>query len=449
MHEEKTIPAFVKCIRFDSIPLEKAHYTEEGYLVDTPILTSVGIFEYQNPDGSIRRELRLPEHVFKPESLATYEGKPIIVTHDAGKVDKNNVSRESVGTILSKGFQDGNDVRAKIVVHDTNELKRCGLKELSLGYSLDLIEEQGEWNGQHYDAIQTNIVINHLALVANARAGEQARLNIDGKEKHSEEGGKTEMAKNKAKTRRDSDDPAVKLAEEVLANAGVVEPEKTAVDNEGELTLEEKVQAIKERQDSEGKTEPADLEEAKGVIERKDEDIATLLEALETQQAEKDFTEGLEKQDEEDKPEENTDNDTVASTEEETKTDEDETEESAATEEKTLNSDSIDKAFRERLAVIRIGDKLNLDGLENKSLSEAKKAIIAAVNPNMRLDGKGDTYINAAYDIAISSLNERRDGVSGQRKAMYGGSHRTQRADSSNKSLAEAARKKMISGGKE
>lgn len=447
MHEEKTIPAFVKCIRFDSIPLEKAHYTEEGYLVDTPILTSVGIFEYQNPDGSIRRELRLPEHVFKPESLASYEGKPIIVTHDAGKVDKNNVSRESVGTVLSKGFQDGNDVRAKIVVHDTNELKRCGLKELSLGYSLDLIEEQGEWNGQHYDAIQTNIVINHLALVANARAGEQARLNIDGKEKHSEEGGKTEMAKNKANTRRDSDDPAVKLAEEVLANAGVVEPEKTAVDNEGEMTLEEKVQAIKERQDSEEKTEPTNLDEANEIIERKDEDIKTLLEALETQQAEKDFAEGLEKQDEEDKPAENQDNETVATSEnEETNTDEDE--QSVAEEEKPLNVDAMDKAFSERLAVVRTGDKLNLDGLEKMSLSQAKKTVIAAINPNMRLDGKSDTYINAAYDMAVASLNEKKDGVSMQRKAMYGGSHRTQRADSANKSLAAAAREKMISGGK-
>ena len=187
-------PAVAKVIRYDSIPL-KATYTAEGYLRDTPIVTSVGIFDYHNEDGSLRKELRLPEHVFAPESLKSYKGKPVIVTHDAGTVTKNNVEQEAIGTILSDGIRDGNDVRAEIIIHDTDELKRCGLKELSLGYSLDLIEEPGEWQGQHYDAIQTNIMINHLALVANARAGEQARLNIDGKDT-SKKGGK-----NMAETR--------------------------------------------------------------------------------------------------------------------------------------------------------------------------------------------------------------------------------------------------------
>ena len=212
-------PAVAKVIRYDSIPL-KATYTAEGYLRDTPIVTSVGIFDYHNEDGSIRKELRLPEHVFAPESLKSYKGKPVIVTHDAGTVNKNNVEQEAIGTILSDGIRDGNDVRAEIIIHDTDELKRCGLKELSLGYSLDLIEEPGEWQGQHYDAIQTNIMINHLALVSNARAGEQARLNIDGKDT-SKKGGKNmaNTTKKKAK-RRDEDDTAVELAKTVLEQAG-------------------------------------------------------------------------------------------------------------------------------------------------------------------------------------------------------------------------------------
>ena len=47
--------------RFDSIPLSDTYFTPEGYLIDNPILTRVGIFEYHNPDGTIRRELRLPD----------------------------------------------------------------------------------------------------------------------------------------------------------------------------------------------------------------------------------------------------------------------------------------------------------------------------------------------------------------------------------------------------
>ncbi len=179
------------CIRLDA--KDSTYFTAEGYLVDHPILTSCGIFEYTNPDGSTRRELRLPEHVFAPASLKSYRGKPVIITHDAGAIDKDNVDREQIGTILSDGYKDGDDVRAEIIIHDTDKMKDCGLRELSLGYNLDLIEEPGVWNGEPYDAIQTNIMINHLALVASARAGEQARLNIDGSDEPELKGGKKSM----------------------------------------------------------------------------------------------------------------------------------------------------------------------------------------------------------------------------------------------------------------
>ncbi len=69
-------PKLARVLRLDSIPLVKATYTPEGYLEDTPILTSTGIFEYTNPDGSIRRELRLPEEVFQT-------GKPCIILREA------------------------------------------------------------------------------------------------------------------------------------------------------------------------------------------------------------------------------------------------------------------------------------------------------------------------------------------------------------------------------
>ena len=166
--------------RLDSIPLDMTYFTDEGYLVDHPIVTSVGIFVYHNPDGSERRELRLPEEVFAAKSLASYKGKPVIITHEAGYVDTENVQEEHVGTVLSEGYQDGNDVRTEIIIHDMDTVRNIGLRELSLGYNLRLEEIPGVWEGQPYDAIQRDIEINHLALVDKARAGEQARLNIDG-----------------------------------------------------------------------------------------------------------------------------------------------------------------------------------------------------------------------------------------------------------------------------
>lgn len=170
--------------RLDSIRMDQTYYTEEGYLVDHPIVTRCGIFEYEDPQArdGIRRELRIPEEVFSEKSLASYEGKPIIITHDAGEIDKNNVHREQIGTILSKGYQDGESVRCKIVIHNTDALKRCGLRELSLGYSQTPEEKPGKYQGQSYDCIQRDIEINHLALVGEARAGDAARLNIDHKD---------------------------------------------------------------------------------------------------------------------------------------------------------------------------------------------------------------------------------------------------------------------------
>ena len=120
-------PKLSHVVRLDSIPLSQTYFTPEGYLHDRPILTTTGIFEYINPDGSVRRELRLPDEVFAPESLETYKGKPVIITHDAGLITADNVAEEQIGTILSDGYRSGNDVRAEIIIHDTEGMKECGL----------------------------------------------------------------------------------------------------------------------------------------------------------------------------------------------------------------------------------------------------------------------------------------------------------------------------------
>lgn len=443
-------PAAERKVRYDSIPI-KAIYTEEGYLRDTPVVTSVGIFDYKNEDGSIRKELRLPEHVFAPESLKSYKGKPIIITHDAGLVNKNNVEQEGVGTILSEGFQDGNDVRAEIIIHDTDEVKRCGLKELSLGYSLDLIEEPGEWNGEHYDAVQTNIIINHLALVESARAGEQARLNIDGKEK-SEKGGKTAMANTKKKTKRkdENDATAVELAKTVLEETGE-ENKVTADDDSAPVTAdpaaqqeegsggiqpsEELLKSIrdrKDRRDSEQEEAPANLDEANEVIRQQNEDIDALLEMLNKQQESENGENPTENTDDDDERE-NTDDD-----EEEANADDDEAE-SEEEEEKpfAMNADSIDALVRARAAMSRLGEKYNIDGLDELSMSNAMRKVISVATPGIRLDSEAE--LKGAFKVAVATLKSQKT-VEDQRRQMHSGI----RADGYKGSQADAARQRMI-----
>lgn len=462
------------CIRLDA--KDRTYFTDEGYLVDHPILTSVGIFEYTNPDGSVRRELRLPEHVFAEESLKTYKGKPIIITHEAGVVSKDNVDREQIGTILTEGYRDGENVRAEIIIHNTDAMKDCGLKELSLGYNLDLIEEPGEWNGEAYDAIQTNIVINHLALVANARAGEQARLNIDSSDAPELKGARATAVKlpgaqsghltparndgiDEIKNKKGGKENVLKTSvngdsldltpEELIEAIKSYKASKATGSPDGEENAEDA--AVTEPEKEEAASEPEipvpGIPETPGKPEKMEKDgegikalipiVEQLLEGIKAIAGEGaaqtgtamdgDGTEGCfgagEPEDE------NTDGSDDQS--------------------RSMNADSADDVFRQRLSICRMGDILNLKGLEDKSILEGKKAIIAKVLPDIRLDGKGPAYLDAAYDLAVSNAGKRKD-ISYQKNQMIG-STPNQRMDGKNESMASTARQRMIEreGGKE
>ncbi len=446
-------PKLKRVKRLDSVPLEKVEYTPEWFLIDRPIVTSIGIFEYTDPDGKIRRELRLPEHVFSEKSLATYEGKPVIITHEAGRVDKDNVGDEIVGTILSKGEPDGDNVRAKIIIHDIDAVKQSNLRELSLGYDLVLDETPGEWNGQHYDAIQTEIVINHLAIVREARAGEQARLNIDSTENNALQKGANVMAGKAVKQTKatNSDDNRKKIAayearrkrrldeaeaeekkkEEAAANAdtdsGVTEEIKENGDTPptDKPTVEERVSLIKDRRDRrDADGDAADLEAAKAAIAEQDEDIEQLIEIVEELQAANDIAAA------------NKDNGESGD-----KENKDEGEPPAPDSgEKPINADSVDEMLTERLKLVRIGDRLNLDGLETLKPLDAKKRIIKAIKPDLHLDGKSSHYVNTAFDIALQELDSRKS-TDYQRRQMFNADGRN-RADSG--SSAMSARERMI-----
>lgn len=436
--------------RLDSISLDKTYYTEEGYLVDHPIVTTCGIFEYKNEDGSTRRELRLPENVFNEKSLESYKGKPIIITHDAGEVDKENVRREQIGTIMSAGYPDGDNVRCEIIIHDTNALNKCGLKELSLGYSLDTDDTPGVWKGEKYDCIQKNIEINHLALVGEARAGEAARLNIDSKDddKTILKGGKISMKSETTGYR--ADEGADLTPEEMEAAIALFKAQKAAENVTGEgvdgedpeapeaeevptapATDKNPVDMVREnvdRRDAEGSSMAPEE-----IIAEQKADLDTLLAEIDKMQASSDM------ETEADGCEENADaegEDIPAPTAE-----------GEEKEDKGVNMDSVDQRFKERLDICRMADKLNLDGVESLSITEGRKKIIKAVNPKINLDGKSDTYISAAYDIAKDTFKERKS-TDTQRQQMLDSQVRKDAKEECN---SNTARKQMISrmtGGK-
>lgn len=435
-------------MRTDSVPVDE-HYSAEGYFYDNPILTRTGIFKYTLEDGSERRELRRPEDVFDPESLASYEGKPIIITHDAQVIDKDNAHRERVGTILTPGQQDGETVRAKIVIDDPDAVKASGLRELSVGYYQDLIMEPGEWNGEPYDAIQTHIRVNHLALVAVARAGDDARLNMDSQDSN---GGMTPMDENEKMNNPTQDDDATVDTTKPTTDDGEgagSPPVTPGLDPVGvQAAIKAYLTATTGGATADDENNPAAGGDPTKPTEDDGEDnptkpdalaeITARRDAMEDGQAKADINTLLSMLDAANARADAAEDDTEPTEDEDDNPDDSNSQ---------LNHDSasaIAAQVSQRVELCRLGDKLHLDGMESMPVMQAKKKVVHAVIPGMRLDGKSSAYINAAFDIAKGKINGRKT-VADQRRQVFN-------ADSANaavrnvgkKNDPDAARNRMI-----
>jgi len=145
-------------------------------------LTRSGVFDYRNPDGSIRREWRPPDEVNKPESLATLVGAPFTDDHpNEGRVTIENADRLSRGSVFEPRM-DGVVVVGTISVTSKPVITKmqAGKVQVSCGYECDVENVAGVTSeGERYDCIQRNIQYNHVALVAVGRAGPQASIRMD------------------------------------------------------------------------------------------------------------------------------------------------------------------------------------------------------------------------------------------------------------------------------
>ena len=168
-------------LRFDRNPLPKVSKTKEGYIKGMAIVTRTGIFKYVDNQGNIRLELRHPDQVLEAESLESLKQIPITVEHPTVLVDSTNAKNLSVGLTGETVKVDGENIKTTVTITALDGINAVdnGKEELSLGYTLDLEEEEGVYNGQPYTHRQKNIRYNHLAIVERGRAGANARLNFD------------------------------------------------------------------------------------------------------------------------------------------------------------------------------------------------------------------------------------------------------------------------------
>jgi uncharacterized protein len=144
-------------------------------------LTRTGVLEYRNPDGSVRRELRIPSEVFDSASLATLEDAPVTNEHQ-GMVTAEDYHSKAAGHVSGSPRADGGRISANLVIQDATLIADIDVgskREVSCGYHCKLDHSPGTYEGAPYDCIQREIRYNHVAIVPRGRAGSDVALRLD------------------------------------------------------------------------------------------------------------------------------------------------------------------------------------------------------------------------------------------------------------------------------
>nr|DAW20161.1 MAG TPA: hypothetical protein [Caudoviricetes sp.] len=162
-------------------------YTDEGFLRVPGKAARTGIQEYlaselglkDRAPNDIIRVYRPAEEVFNDTSLQSYLGADVTNNHPPTLVNASTYRNTSVGVVTSIGRQDGDFVIVDMVIKDKDAIKavETGKCELSAGYTAVYDDTPGTTpEGEPYDFRQTQIKINHVAIVDRARAGAMARI---------------------------------------------------------------------------------------------------------------------------------------------------------------------------------------------------------------------------------------------------------------------------------
>jgi uncharacterized protein len=169
---------------FDRVPISGVKETKDGYLVALPRAGRTGIQIYKGaelmrPDLGDVAVLRPEEEVFHADAMRSLANKPVTLAHPPVPVTPANWSRYAKGHSGEEIVRDGDSVRVPLMLADAAAISAFhdGVRELSIGYSTDLQWTPGVTkDGDPYDAVQTKIEANHIALVKRARGGDRLRF---------------------------------------------------------------------------------------------------------------------------------------------------------------------------------------------------------------------------------------------------------------------------------
>lgn len=227
----------------------------------------------ETDDDGIVKIYREEAEVFRPETIASFEGKPITITHPKEFVNPNNWATLAKGSMQNVRRGEGeqkNDLVADLLITDAMAiaLVKNGLREVSCGYEAEY-EQDGEGKGS-----QTNIVGNHLALVRNGRAGSKYAIND-----HKGEDSMTKLEKLLAKLGITKDSVMAKTIDEAMKEDEKKDDKKEK--SEDAVSYDELVQCVKDlgekvaafsKEKSKDEEKPAAKKEAKKDDKAEDEE---------------------------------------------------------------------------------------------------------------------------------------------------------------------------------
>lgn len=120
------------------------------------------------------RVYRSEKEVRSPESMQTFSHAPITMDHPAEPVTPQNWADLAKGEVSTEAKWEDNHISLPLIIKDaaTIQAVQAGKRQLSVGYQADVVMQDGvSPEGEQYDALQTNIRVNHLAIVQRGRAG--------------------------------------------------------------------------------------------------------------------------------------------------------------------------------------------------------------------------------------------------------------------------------------
>lgn len=182
-----------KPLRMNDASFETSIDPETGFMHIKGTIARTGIQKYygyelgnEEAPMEVFNVYRPKEEVLSEESLKSFTNTPATDDHPPEFVNIDNYIDYACGSMSNTETyeKDGIDyIKTDVVITSRKLIEKIngGKVELSVGYTQDLKQESGEFMGEKYDYVQTNIRANHIAVVSQGRCGSSCRLTPDEK----------------------------------------------------------------------------------------------------------------------------------------------------------------------------------------------------------------------------------------------------------------------------